>query len=115
MLTRGILVGAIGGIALFAAACGDNRIDESVKLEAAEEDPSPPAKPVDAACPDAEASPGTACEGTLACQWGEESCCGETHPSFLCECFDGTWACLYTDACAFQECDREPVPKGDEH
>ena len=40
------------------------------------------------------------------CEWGEECCCGECHPSLVCECFDGGgWGCHYTDACMIPFCE----------
>lgn len=52
-------------------------------------------------CPQAEPTPGDAC--TLAvnttCYYGQETCCGETHPSIFCSCDGTTWACGATDAC----------------
>lgn len=35
----------------------------------------------------------------LECNYGEECCCGECHPSVRSVCRGGTWASLYTDAC----------------
>lgn len=40
-----------------------------------------------------------ACEGELSCEYGTETCCGETFPSTVCHCSGGIWACLATDAC----------------
>lgn len=36
---------------------------------------------------------------SLICEYGEESCCGETYPSTHCMCVDGRFACRPTDAC----------------
>jgi hypothetical protein len=53
-----------------------------------------------AECPVEQPMPGGTCtvEGT-SCSWGTETCCGKTHPSFLCSCMGGSWACAYSDAC----------------
>lgn len=52
-------------------------------------------------CPSAEPNAGDAC--TIAvnttCYYGQETCCGETHPSIFCTCDGTTWACGATDAC----------------
>lgn len=49
-------------------------------------------------CP-ATAPIGESCQGNLHCEYGTETCCGETHPSIVCDCRDGSYACHYTDAC----------------
>lgn len=59
----------------------------------------PPCPTVDAgACP-ADAPIGGACAGDLHCTYGAETCCGQTHPSTVCDCIDGRFACYATDAC----------------
>ena len=56
------------------------------------------------ACP-AEAPVGVAgCEGPAHCEYGEECCCGECHPSLVCDCEGGSWACYNTDACLIAGC-----------
>jgi len=50
-------------------------------------------------CPAAMPTPGSECTGSLTCQWGEEQCCGQSHPSEQCSCEDGAWVCWATDAC----------------
>ena len=53
------------------------------------------------------------CHAGLHCEWGEECCCGECHPSLVCDCVDGgMWGCYYTDACMIPEC---PPPEGKCH
>jgi hypothetical protein len=51
-------------------------------------------------CPAAWPEPGSACsvEGA-SCEYGSETCCGVTHPSYVCQCQAGLFACYYTDAC----------------
>lgn len=49
------------------------------------------------------------CSDGLTCTYGEESCCGETFDSLVCDCFDGEWACRNTDACFRPACLRCPV------
>jgi len=56
------------------------------------------AKDAAAVCPDAP-SAGKACAAGLQCSYGKECCCGTCKPSMTCNCSDGTFACLYTDAC----------------
>lgn len=57
------------------------------------------------------ACPATAASGTCtaeqdgaACNWGKETCCGLCSASFHCDCKDGRWLCLYTDACFSPDC-----------
>jgi len=70
-------------------------------------------RPAPAMCPAAAPSPGAACTGSASCEFGTESCCGETHPSLVCSCSGGTWACYYTDACLVPFCgDAGPNPDG---
>lgn len=49
-------------------------------------------------CPAAPAIDG-ACKGSAHCEYGEESCCGKTYPSTVCDCSGGTFSCYATDAC----------------
>ena len=51
-------------------------------------------------CPPGWPDPGAACtvEGTR-CEYGSETCCGLTHPSYVCQCSGGSFGCYYTDAC----------------
>ena len=55
------------------------------------------------ACP-ASAPIGATCSGTLHCEYGTESCCGKTHPSTVCDCSSGSFACYATDACLMPSC-----------
>jgi hypothetical protein len=50
-------------------------------------------------CPAAWPTPGSFCVGDLSCEYGSETCCGATHPSFVCQCSGGVFGCYYTDAC----------------
>ena len=78
------------------------------------------------------------CQGDFECSYGEETCCGETHPSLKvsrkhvcpialttnivshaslcllfisqCKCVNGEFACLNTDACLNQQCDEFLAP-----
>jgi hypothetical protein len=50
-------------------------------------------------CP-AGTSSGVSCSGSESCSIGEESCCFETHPASVCQCTNGRWSCIATDACA---------------
>ena len=58
-------------------------------------------------CPVSEPTPGDMCteEGTR-CGYGSETCCGVTHASFVCECANGAFRCLNTDACLHPQCDE---------
>lgn len=44
------------------------------------------------------------CAGDARCEYGTESCCGQTYPSLVCTCADGRWACHSTDACFKPAC-----------
>ncbi len=75
-------------------------------------DTSPPTEVCPAELP-YEYEPGAerrACaEEGLECTYGEESCCGQSHPSWRCQCGDdGVWRCGYTDACLGATC-PEPI------
>ena len=39
-----------------------------------------------------------------ACEEGEECCCGACAPNVICECYDGTWGCYFTDFCLRGSC-----------
>lgn len=51
-----------------------------------------------AACP-AEPPIGKKCTGSGTCEFGQECCCGDCHPSLVCTCTGEFWGCWYTDAC----------------
>ena len=56
-------------------------------------------------CPSTQPTSGvTSCSGSERCEYGTESCCGNTHPSLVCECQSGTFYCYYTDACLIPGC-----------
>ena len=52
----------------------------------------------DSQCPPAQINPAE-CTFEGSCCYGEETCCGETHPSYCCSCIEGQTACFFTDAC----------------
>lgn len=53
----------------------------------------------------AAAQPGGKCASDgEKCEIGQECCCGKCHPSMVCSCAGGTWACYYTDACMIPGC-----------
>ena len=56
----------------------------------------------------------TCADPGLACEYGEECCCGRCSPSLVCECEeDGTFSCFFTDACLDPECSEDgPVCAG---
>lgn len=57
-----------------------------------------------ASCPtDPFATPACDTEGTR-CELGQECCCGVCHPSLVCNCAGGQWACYNTDACMIPSC-----------
>ncbi len=63
------------------------------------------------ACP-AEPFSQEACVAGTRCDYGTESCCGETYPAVVCMCVaSGQWTCMYTDACLIPSC--EEVTCGD--
>jgi hypothetical protein len=43
-------------------------------------------------------TPGT-CDAIMACEYGEECCCGECYPAVVCSCDGAAWSCHATDAC----------------
>eukprot|EP00541_Cyclophora_tenuis_P012149 CAMPEP_0116557432 /NCGR_PEP_ID=MMETSP0397-20121206/9238_1 /TAXON_ID=216820 /ORGANISM="Cyclophora tenuis, Strain ECT3854" /LENGTH=197 /DNA_ID=CAMNT_0004082891 /DNA_START=60 /DNA_END=653 /DNA_ORIENTATION=+ len=58
----------------------------------------------DDACPEEAPNPRDPCTGIVSCEYGEESCCGQTFTSYICDCFFGEFACLFTDACFSPDC-----------
>ncbi|MGB3051775.1 MAG: hypothetical protein WBB42_12300 [Polyangiales bacterium] len=62
-----------------------------------ESNPGPRQNPL--TCPMEAPDPGATCTGDDRCEYGEETCCGETHPAFVCGCQGGQFACFFTDAC----------------
>lgn len=62
-------------------------------------DPAPPACPSE---PPIGVDP--VCASGLECDYGQECCCGECHPSIVCNCLNGQWGCYYTDACMIPFC-----------
>lgn len=51
------------------------------------------------ACPAQPSTGGAPCSSPLHCEYGSETCCGATHPSVVCDCLNGDFACYATDAC----------------
>lgn len=76
-------------------AADDSNADDSVTRDDGDE-----VRPdVPGACPAGVPEPGSSCSGSSTCEYGSETCCGETHPSMVCSCMGGTWGCYATDAC----------------
>src|SRR5262249_22194534 len=50
-------------------------------------------------CPALDPESGGACTGAAHCEYRQECCCGACHPSTICDCSKGAWACSATDAC----------------
>lgn len=57
-------------------------------------------------CPLDPPEPLAPCTGSGSCAYGEECCCGECFPSYVCECVDGAFACFATDACLLPPCEQ---------
>jgi len=79
--------------------------------------PDPAPDPGDAgpgACPPEPVLQGT-CTGPLQCEYGQECCCGQCHPSLVCNCLEGSWGCYATDACMIPGCPDalEDLPPSD--
>jgi hypothetical protein len=55
-------------------------------------------------CPGTQPAAGAACSGSTRCEYGTETCCGNTYPSIVCECQSGGFNCYYTDACLIPGC-----------
>ena len=47
------------------------------------------------------------CLGSFTCDYGIETCCGQTSPSVQCDCVDGEFQCRNTDACLNRQCGNE--------
>jgi len=113
----GLLIAALGcdgGVELTgdADASGDEAsgdgaadgevVDEATDAEDASGDDVGDADVADvpSGCPADSPEAGSACEVEGArCEYGSETCCGETHPSYVCQCSGGAFGCYYTDAC----------------
>lgn len=50
-------------------------------------------------CPAEMPALGSPCDHGLDCEYGQECCCGECHPSMVLTCDQGAWLGLHTDAC----------------
>merc|ERR1712179_571274 len=57
-------------------------------------------------CPVNPPTPGSACQGSLLCPFGEECCCGECHASSVYSCMPDNqgWQLFLTDACSLPPC-----------
>lgn len=98
-----IYFGLLGTLALLGCEEGTNLTgDEDVADDSiARGDGDDEVRPdVAGTCPAAPPEPGGACGGSATCEYGSETCCGETYPSLVCTCIAGAWGCYYTDACA---------------
>ena len=84
----------LGGAVLVSLALGADSVGTCVPV------------PVDA-CPAAAPIGAAGCSDGLSCEYGEECCCGDCHPSLVCDCRGGQWGCYYTDACMIPHCPGE--------
>ena len=93
-----LAAGCDGGLALTGDEDGVDAMDDARDGDATDD-----ARDGDAtdggSCPPAWPEPGASCVGDMYCEYGSETCCGETHPSFVCRCSGGVFGCYYTDAC----------------
>lgn len=44
------------------------------------------------------------------CSIGIECCCGRCAPNIVCECYEGSWGCYFTDFCMFPFCREGGLP-----
>ena len=64
-------------------------------------------------CPANQTFPGgDACQGSLVCFYGSETCCGVTSPALQCSCVSNRFFCIYTDACYQPRCPDGGVDGG---
>ncbi len=64
-----------------------------------------PFAPAGETCPASPPAGNEPCSGSLRCEYGAETCCGQTHPSYVCECNrGGGFFCYPTDACLLPSC-----------
>jgi hypothetical protein len=47
---------------------------------------------------------GVCAEEQPTCEIGRECCCGRCAPNVVCDCYEGTWVCYYTDFCLIPFC-----------
>jgi hypothetical protein len=52
-------------------------------------------------CPADQPSDGTACTGSLKCEYGQSTCCGVTSSFTTCQCQPGGFSCAMTVECNF--------------
>jgi len=87
----------VGCSLLAAAGCGGS-VGLSGDRDSSSDTADAPDQP--AWCPPDWPDPGSACEVEGGrCEYGSETCCGVTYPSFVCQCGGGSFGCYYTDAC----------------
>jgi expansin (peptidoglycan-binding protein) len=55
-------------------------------------------------CPASASFTSAACAFTRVCNYGQETCCGQTHPSITCSCMQQQFVCSATDACLIPAC-----------
>merc|ERR1712154_120208 len=55
-------------------------------------------------CPDADFDLDGPCDYEGQCEFGQETCCGKTFASKICECAGFRSYCLYTEACYGAKC-----------
>ncbi len=67
---------------------------DSTAADAGDTTSCPPEPPIGGTC-DADGA---------VCEFGQECCCGECHPSMVCQCDGGQWGCYSTDACLIPSC-----------
>lgn len=66
-------------------------------------------------CPEKQPQPSDVCFFTGNCDYGEQTCCGQTHPNYIAVCSDGSVVLQANDACMNPKCDIVASSHGDPH
>ena len=88
----------VGLVLAGAAACSNSSSTSGVHDGApgdAASDGQPPG------CPSQQPSDGTACTGSIVCQYGHSTCCGMSFSAMTCRCQPGGFSCAVTTECNF--------------
>eukprot|EP00573_Skeletonema_grethae_P005682 CAMPEP_0201712690 /NCGR_PEP_ID=MMETSP0578-20130828/59771_1 /ASSEMBLY_ACC=CAM_ASM_000663 /TAXON_ID=267565 /ORGANISM="Skeletonema grethea, Strain CCMP 1804" /LENGTH=654 /DNA_ID=CAMNT_0048201753 /DNA_START=24 /DNA_END=1988 /DNA_ORIENTATION=+ len=93
-------------LTLYFERAKDSSVSPVIKVDAATNVARPTLQPSIFRASSEECVSGGRCsEAGSTCAIGEETCCGETYDSIVCDCTGGQWLCRTTDACNRPDCE----------